>query len=238
MRSATATAGSSRADRRKTGPRPEAAATAAAPTVAAPPALRGRRNPKWIALGVVALCLGGLLSYVIYARVAHEAAVLAVAHTVHRGETVDAADLTTVNLSSTSGVSTVPADQLQQLVGRRAAFDLVEGSLLPVGGVADVLVPQAGRAVVGVRLVAGRAPTGVLVPGSPLRLVALPPSGADPAFTDQYLGRTIIARVVSQEPGADGSSVLVNVDVSATQAPTVALLAAQERLAVVRDADR
>ena len=239
MRSAAATAASSRADRRKPAPRTaEATAAASAPTVAAPPALPGRRNPKWIALGVVALCLGGLLSYVIYARVAQEAAVLAVAHTVHRGETVDAADLTTVNLSSTSGVSTVPADQLQRLVGRRAAFDLVEGSLLPVGGVGDVLVPAGGRAVVGVRLVTGRAPTGLLVPGSPLRLVALPPAGADPAFTDQYLGRTIIARVVSQEAGADGSSVLVNVDVGANQAPTVALLAAQERLAVVRDADR
>jgi hypothetical protein len=36
----------------------------------------------------------------------------------------------------------------------------------------------------------------------------------------------------------DGASIVVNVDVPANQAPTVALLAAQERLAVVRDADR
>ena len=36
----------------------------------------GRRNPKWIALGIVALCLGGLLSYVIYARVATETTVV------------------------------------------------------------------------------------------------------------------------------------------------------------------
>jgi hypothetical protein len=38
--------------------------------------------------------------------------------------------------------------------------------------------------------------------------------------------------------GADGTSIVVNVDVGAAQAPVVALLASQERLAIVRDADR
>ena len=49
----------------------------------------GRRNPKWIALGIVALCLGGLLSYVIYARVATETTVVSVAQTVYRGEIIE-----------------------------------------------------------------------------------------------------------------------------------------------------
>ena len=39
-----------------------------------PPRLPARRNPKWIALGIVALCLGGLLSYLIYTRIATETA--------------------------------------------------------------------------------------------------------------------------------------------------------------------
>ncbi len=34
-----------------------------------PPRIPGRRNPKWIALGIVALCLGALLSYAVYNRV-------------------------------------------------------------------------------------------------------------------------------------------------------------------------
>jgi hypothetical protein len=198
----------------------------------------GRRNPKWIALGVVALCLGALLSYVIYARVADESAVVRVVNTVHRGSTVTAADLTTVSLSAGAGVEMVPASQLSELIGRRAVYDLVAGSLLPVGAVADVVVPQTGRAVVGIRLVSGRVPFGMLPSGSPLRLVALPPAGAAPGFTDEYTGRTIIAREVSQVDGADGASVVLNVDVPANQAPVVALLASQERLAVVRDADR
>jgi hypothetical protein len=203
-----------------------------------PPPLPGRRNPKWIALGVVALCLGALLSYVIYSRVADQASVVAVVKTVHRGETVEATDLTTVSLSRGVGVEMVPAARLGDLVGRTAVYDLVGGALLPAGAVADVVVPQPGRAVVGIRLVAGRAPAGAIPPGTPLRLIALPPSGADPKFTDQYTGRTIISREISQVDGVDGASIVVNVDVPAQQAPTVALLAAQERLAVVRDADR
>jgi hypothetical protein len=203
-----------------------------------PPPMPGRRNPKWIALGVVALCLGALLSYVIYSRVADETAVVSIVNTVHRGSTVTAADLTTVNLSAGAGVQMVPASQLSELVGRKAVYDLVAGSLLPVGAVADVVTPQTGRSVVGIRLVSGRVPSGVLPSGSPLRLVALPPAGAAPGFTDEYTGRTIISREVSQVDGADGTSIILNVDVPANQAPVVALLASQERLAVVRDADR
>jgi hypothetical protein len=211
---------------------------AATPVTPAPPPLPGRRNPKWIALGVVALCLGALLSYVIYSRVADEATVVAVTSTIHRGETVTAGDLTTVRFRPSAGVDVVPASQLEQLVGQKAVYDLVAGSLLPVGGIAEVVVPQTGRAVVGVRLVSGRAPVGLLPPGTPLRLIALPPAGADPGYSDQYTGRTFGSREISQVEGADGASIIVNVDVPATQAPVVALLAAQERLALVRDADR
>src|SRR5690348_9499351 len=52
------------------------------------PRVAGRRNPRWIALGVVALCLGGLLSYLIYAQVAAESTVVAMARTVDRGAVI------------------------------------------------------------------------------------------------------------------------------------------------------
>lgn len=205
--------------------------------LAAPP-LPARRNPKWIALGIVALCLGALLSYVTYARVADQRTVVAIAHTVHRGDTIQAADLTTVSLAAANGIEVVPAAQLGQLTGQQAVYDLVAGSLLPAGAIARVVLPQRGRAVAGIRLVSGRVPAGPLPSGSSLRLVALPPSGASASAADSYSGRTIFARAISEVDGADGTSVLINVDVPAALAPSVALLAAQERLAVVRDADR
>jgi hypothetical protein len=85
---------------------------------------------------------------------------------------------------------------------------------------------------------AGRAPSNHLFPGSSVRLIAVPPPNAEAAFRDAYTGKTFAARVVDQQPGPDGASVLVNVDVSDDQAPVVALLAAQDRLSLVRDADR
>ena len=138
-----------------------------------PPRLPGRRNPKWIALGIVAICLGGLLSYVIYARVATETAVVALAHTVYRGQVVAATDLTTVTLSGDPGAADgAGRPRGTSLVGQRAVYDLVEGSILPQGAIAPVKLPQDKRALVGIKLTAGRAPSNHLFPGSAVRLIA------------------------------------------------------------------
>jgi hypothetical protein len=114
----------------------------------------------------------------------------------------------------------------------------VAGSLPAPNSVTAAALPATDRAVVGLQLAAGRAPADFLVPGAPVRLVAIPAPDAQPGVTDPYAGKTFTARTVSSQPGADAGSLLVNVDVSADQAPTIAMLAAQERLTVVRDADR
>ena len=205
------------------------------PVTPEPARMPGRRNPKWIALGIVALCLGGLLSYVIYSRVATETAVVAVANTVYRGELIDREDLTTITLQGSALAQAVPARDLDNLVGQRAAFDLAEGSVVVSSSVTAEAVPAVGRAVVGLKLAMGRVPTSLLVPSADLRLVALPPQDGG---TDSLTGDAFVARVIDQAPGADGATILLNVDVAAAQAPTIALLAAQDRIAVVRDAGK
>lgn len=202
------------------------------------PPLPGRRNPRWIALGVVALCLGALLSYVVYARVAAETTVVSAAQTVYRGEVLERADLTTVRLRGGTLPDTLPAAGLEQLVGQRAVFDLPAGTLVTGAAVAASDLPTDGRAVVGLRLATGRAPQALLFPSSPVRLVALPPVSADAAAADELSGKTYAARVVDQTAGADGASIVLDVDVDRGQAPTIAMLAAQDRIAVVRDAGR
>lgn len=227
-----------------TEPRAKTGRAAAAPTraveaePAVPPRLPGRRDPRWIALGVLALCLGALLSYVVYARVAAEATVVAVAATVYRGEVVERGDLTTVRLRAGSLPATVQAADLDLLVGQRAVYDLPAGSVLSAGSVAATAVPAEGRAAVGIKLASGRSPEALLLPASPVRLVALPPASASTPGGDEPSGKTYAARVLDQTPGADGTSILLNVEVEQDQAATIALLAAQERIAVVRDAGR
>ncbi len=215
----------------------KAASAAEPPVTPHPPRMPGRRNPKWIALGIVALCLGGLLSYMIYSRVASETAVIAAAHTVYRGETIEQGDLTTITLRGGSLPQTVPATRLADLVGKRAAYDLIEGSVIPSSAVVEEATPAEGRAIVGLKLAPGRAPVNLLLPSSVVRLIALP-AAADDSTTDKLTGSMFVGRVIDQSPAADGTSILVNVDVEARAAPTIAMLAAQDRIAIVRDAGR
>ncbi|GAB2593367.1 hypothetical protein [Microlunatus antarcticus] len=209
-----------------------------APSVPVPPRLPGRRNPRWIALGVIAICLGGLLAYAVYARVSTETRVLAVSSTVYRGEVVDASDLTTVVLHGQPPGPTVSAVDEASVLGKRAVFDLPTGSLVAPGSLTDTTVPDGGRSVVGLRLATGRAPASLLVPSAPVRIVALPAPSNGTGAKDALVGKTYAGRVVAADPGADGTSTVVDVEVDAGQAPTIASLGAQDRIALVRDAGR
>jgi hypothetical protein len=213
-------------------PAPAAAAPVSTPE---PPRMPGRRNPKWIALGIVALCLGGLLSYAVYAKVATESSVVAIKQTVYRGELIQADDLTRIVIQGDAFPNAIPASRMAEVVDRRATFDLPVGSIVSAESVTDATIPQPGRAVVGLRLASGQAPAALLLPSSPVRLVALPPAGAEAGGADKLAGKTYLAHVIDQAVDADGTSILVNVEVAAEQAPTIALLAAQSRVAVVRD---
>src|SRR5215210_4695461 len=165
-----------------------------APSTPEPVRMPGRRNPKWIALGIVALCLGGLLSYVIYARVATETTVVSVARTVYRGEVIETSDLTTITLQGSTIPQAVPARDLATVVGRRAGTDLAADSVLVASAITDETIPATGRAVVGLKLAAGRTPTSLLLPSSAVRLVALPPENG----TDKLTGDTFTARVIDK----------------------------------------
>lgn len=209
-----------------------------APSLPAPPRLPGRRNPRWIALGLVAICLGGLLAYAVYARVSTETRVLSVTSTVYRGEVVEAADLTTVVVHGDPPGPVVPATEQGSVLGKRAVFDLPAGSLVAPGSLADGTLPDAGRSVVGLRLPTGRAPSSLLVPSAPVRIVALPAPASGTGAKDSLVGKTYAGRVVGSTPGPDGTSTVVDVEVDAGQAPTIASLGAQDRIALVRDAGR
>ncbi len=218
--------------------RPPKAGGEGSTSIALPPRLPGRRNPRWIALGVIAICLGGLLAYTVYARVSTETRVLALSSTVYRGEVVEASDLTTVVLHGEAPGPTVSAADEASVVGRRAVFDLPAGSLVAAASLTDTTVPDGGRSVVGLRLATGRAPATLLVPSAPVRVVALPAPSNGTGAADALAGKTYAGRVVGATPGADGTSTVVDVEVDAGQAATIASLGAQDRVALVRDAGR
>lgn len=204
------------------------------PNVADP---RPRRSPKWIALGVIAVCLGALGSYYLFMSTTESHRVVAVRQAVARGAVLRSGDLTVVSVGSTHGIPTVDGDQLANLVGRRTSVQLVPDTLLPPQAVSADPLPATNRTIVGVRLVDGRAPAGFLEPGSPVRLIAVASTNPDAGTREGSDSVTVTARVVDVRPLPDGQSVLLNADVPAAQAATVARLAAADRLVCLRDAE-
>lgn len=194
-----------------------------------------RIQPIWILAGVALAVAAGLAALYVVNQIQTQNQVVQVRANVPRGAEITLADLGEVTVGAVPGVSTVPAAQLQSLVGQRASVDLVDGMLLPAGAVSDTMVPPTGRTLVGLRLEQGRIVAGPLRPASRLRLVVTNPAGAEPGFSDAASLREFRATLVATEPALDGAATLVNVEVAAAEAAQVARLAADNRIAVVQD---
>jgi hypothetical protein len=243
--------------------------TSAEPSPPVPSAvqLRSRRNPRWVALGIVAICLGAIASFFLYSQLSESHQVVAMRETVHRGSTIMAADLGEVRVGDTGGIATVPAALRDSLIGKVAAYDLVQGSLLPANAVTGSLPPDQGKAIIGIRVDTGRAPSGFLTSGSPVRLVVLPPdaasgdgsgsgsdgtqsedgapagsAGSTPAQNGAGSRTKEVTNVATMTAVVINSTqlddgVFLDVELDAAQAVDAASFAAQNRVVVVRDSE-
>jgi hypothetical protein len=195
--------------------------------------VRLRRQPRWLAAGVLAVTLGGLgTAYAVTSLVASDE-VVRVTRTVHRGETLAASDLAVVSVSRSAGLSTVPASELSSLVGQVASTDLPGGSLIGPGTVGGPEVPP-GMARVGLKLAPGRVPVAGLRPGASVLIVALQgPQESEEGVEEASVPATLAGEPVEQPDG----SVAVDVMVAGQRAEAVARLAASDRVALVREGD-
>lgn len=192
--------------------------------------LRARRNPRWIAAGILAICLGAVGSLLLYSRAATANVVVAMAATVMRGEVVDADDLAQMTVGHLGGMRAVPSARLTDLVGQEALVDLPAGSIV-LEGTTGTSEQPAGRAQVGIRLPLGRLPVAALPRGTPVRIISVPPP--DAAGTSPVSVRGTVASAPLET--ADGARVL-DVWVPAASAETVARLAAVDQLALILEA--
>lgn len=196
--------------------------------------LRVRRQPKWIAAGVLAMCLGGLGAAVLWGEAAGSAEVLVLTRSVARGEIVQASDFRIARVGHLDGVSSVDAATLPAVAGQQALVDLPEGSLLPGGGVGRAAL-DAGGVQLGLRLAPGRIPLGELPAGTPVLLVPLEDPRANPDATTES-ARPIRASVLTPpQTGPDGVAQLLDVRLDASLAGDVAALAATDRIALVKE---
>lgn len=192
--------------------------------------IRPRRNLRWVLIGVLAICLGGLGSAVLYTSVADATSVLKVNRTIYRGELIGPADLGPVSLGSHLGVQTVPAERAADLVGKTALLDLSDGSLVTPGSIGE---PDAkpGFSRLGLKLNAGQVPVSALPAGSPVVLVPITAVNDGKAAGNAFHATIAVAPA----PLIDGSTSL-EVTVADADSDQVARLAAAGRLVVVKRA--
>ncbi|MEL7975201.1 SAF domain-containing protein [Isoptericola sp. F-RaC21] len=201
---------------------------AAAGQIAPPPKMR--RRPALIALSVVLVCVGALVSAFAFQSMSNSQEVLTVRETIHRGQVVDADDLVTVRIGVDPALHAVPASDAEAVVGKYAALDIAAGGVLTAEQVTDAAVPSEGNSVVGVSVTAAMLPAGQVRSGDDVRIVSTAVGGGDPADTEAVEGV-----VVGVSTDTVTGNTLINVQVAASDAPQVAAASAEGSAAIVVD---
>jgi hypothetical protein len=156
--------------------------------------------------------------------------VLVVSDDVARFQQLERSDLRVLRVAADPGVDTIPAEELDSIVGQVAATDLPAGVLLT----ADQLVPAgerllgAGEAIVGARLAPGDAPLGDLRRGAALLVVVRPPVGqtGEPRAVDGWL---LDLGALDASTGERSASLVV----PETDADVIAAAAGERRVSIV-----
>lgn len=155
------------------------------PVPATPQGLLARRRWGRFAAGATLALVGGWLFVVLYLSAGARVRVLVVARDVGRYETIEPGDVRVERVAAGPGVETIESGDPDALVGRVAASDLPEGTLLAPNllfAEDERLVDPTREAVVGARLAAGYAPDEALDTGTNLLVVLQPDErGGGPA---------------------------------------------------------
>ncbi|MBV9022529.1 MAG: flagella basal body P-ring formation protein FlgA [Streptomycetaceae bacterium] len=215
----------------RTGTVPEQT-THAAPVPAAPPKAIGarRRRPALIGVSLALIAAGGLAGAMVLTSSAHKSQVLVIAQPLEYGQVISLNDLTTASISSDPALHTVPASELGQVVGKRAAAPLKAGSTLTSDDVTSHPLVGSYEQLVGVLAKPGQLPATPLSPGAQVLAVTTP--GQDtalPASPPQYLP----ARVVRVGTPDSSGNVVVDLAIDSSDGPTLAARAATGRVAIV-----
>ena len=192
----------------------------------APP--RARRLPgSWfVAVCVLAACLGGLGTAVGFSRISQPTQVVVMAATVLQGDIIRNGDLGLAEVT-VAGVPTIAVTDKDSVVGTRALVTLTAGSLLTPGSYGQPRVAD-GSVQVTLRLNPSQVPLSPLPGGRSVVLLGLP-------SLDNKDGDVISfgAEVVyPPQPQADGS-VVMDVAVSRLDVEALAPFLLDRRVTVV-----
>jgi hypothetical protein len=192
--------------------------------VAPPRVSARRRRPGVIALSLGLIAAGGAGVAVLLLQVGNRTDVVTVVRDVQVGQVLTEDDLGKASIALDPTVKAVRADDLNSVVGKRAAVELKPGSLLAPSQVTKDSLVKAGEQLVPIGLKPEQVPATALVPGQKVELVHVPAQGAsDTGKTSDATPQTIAGRVVKASSAAPGTGlVVVDVATTATDGPTAA----------------
>ncbi len=195
------------------------------------PGPRRRRQPKFIALAVVLVLLGGLGAVYLVSALGQQVSVVAVAAQVTYGDPITREDLVEAQMMADPALQPVPWSDVDSIVGMFAATDLLPGSLLTREQVTGDQLPPDGMQLVGVGVPAEQLPATPLLARDQVLLVPVVP--ADGGAAPEGQPNPIEATVIRVGPVGVAGTRVVDVLVDDSDGPTVAGLSAGGLLSII-----
>lgn len=147
----------------------------AQPAPAPPPrraaAVRQRRRPALVALGIALVAVGGVGSGYLATQGRETHSVVMITRDVPAGQQIALTDLGSTTFTGTTNATTVPAERISSLVGQFAISTLQAGTVLNDAALTRELTPAKGHSIIGIGLKPTQQPTAGLVGGQAVRLV-------------------------------------------------------------------
>ncbi|GAA1398697.1 SAF domain-containing protein [Catellatospora coxensis] len=195
-----------------------------------------RRSLAQGALAVLLIIVGALTAAYVAQRIGGTHDYLAMARPVGKGAQISREDLVVVRVNQAVGLRPIPAANAAQVIGKRAVMALVPGTLLTLDQVTETPVPAPGHQLIGLALGEDRMPSAArLSVGAQVLLVVVPERTGGPDAPDLVPPRTVTATIVSLSPGTRSGRTVINVEVATVDAPSVAALAAADRIVLALD---
>ena len=195
------------------------------------PSAPRERRPLLAALAVLLIVGGALLAGLLAVQMDKRVQMLAAADTIQAGQTITKENLVSASVSSDLK-TLIPADQIDQVIGRTARVEVAKGQLLDASQIATAPVPGGDQQVVGVSVASGRFPAGGLGAGDMVDVVdvgnqsvsiegaqvlkATPSSGTQ----DDWTSGAVISLVVKRGDAAKLASASANGTIAVVQTAT------------------
>lgn len=189
-----------------------------------------------IALAVALIGLGILASASVYAATNLRVPVLVVTANIPAGGVITASSVGTADIAVSTGVQTIPASQLSQVVGQIAGTALHPGMLFTSAEIATVRPPGPGQVLVPLPVKPSILPASGIEPGDHVIVEATPGSQGQPGSSSAapVLPSPVpgIVEGVSLATDADGYDV-VDILVAKQSGDAVAAQASTGQIALI-----